>query len=57
MLLVVFHGVVVMDIEELQEDILAAYDTNPAISFCADSDNSKYSCWSVDDVGFIQIDQ
>jgi hypothetical protein len=58
MLPVVLRGVVAMDIEELQKDILAAYDTDPAVQyFCADSDNSKYSRWSVDNVGFIQIDQ
>jgi hypothetical protein len=28
MFLVVLHGVIAMDIKELQEDILAAYDTN-----------------------------
>jgi Integrase zinc binding domain len=45
-------------IEELQKDILAAYDTDPAVqSFRADSNNSKYSPWSVDDVGFVWIDQ
>jgi hypothetical protein len=54
MLLVVFCGFVAMDIEELQKDILAAYNTDPAVqSFHADSDNSKYLRWSVDDVGFI----
>jgi hypothetical protein len=58
MLPVVLHGIVTINIEELQKDILAAYDTDPAVqSFCADSDNSKYSCWSVDNVGFIWIDQ
>jgi hypothetical protein len=58
MLPIALHGVVAMDIEELQKNILAAYDTDPAVqSFHADSNNSKYSCWSVDDVGFVQIDQ
>jgi hypothetical protein len=58
MLLVALHGIVTMDIEELQKDILAAYDTDPAVqSFYADSDNSKYLCWSVDNVGFVWIDQ
>jgi hypothetical protein len=58
MLLVALCGIVTMDIEELQKDILAAYDTDPAIQFFhADSDNSKYSCWSVVNVGFVQIDQ
>jgi hypothetical protein len=58
MLPVVLHGVVAMNIEELQEDILAAYDTDPVIqSFCADPDSSKYFHWSVDNVGFIWIDQ
>jgi RNase H-like domain found in reverse transcriptase len=58
MLLVVLHGVVAMDIEKLQENILAAYDTDPAIqSFHADPNNSKYLHWSVDNVGFIWIDQ
>jgi hypothetical protein len=58
MLSVSLHGVVFINIEELQEDILAAYDTDPAIqSFYADPNNSKYSHWSVDNVGFIQINQ
>jgi hypothetical protein len=58
MLPVAFHGIITMDIEELQKDILIAYDTDPTVqSFCADSDNSKYLCWSVDDVGFVWINQ
>jgi RNase H-like domain found in reverse transcriptase/Reverse transcriptase (RNA-dependent DNA polymerase) len=58
MLLVALHGIFTMDIEELQKDILAAYDTDPAVqSFRADSDNSKYLCWSVDNVGFVWINQ
>jgi hypothetical protein len=58
MLLVVLCGVVVMDIEELQEDILTSYNTDPDVqSFCADPDNSKYPHWSVDNVGFVWIDQ
>jgi hypothetical protein len=37
MLLVVLCGVVAMDIKELLKDILAAYDTDPAVqSFHAD---------------------
>jgi hypothetical protein len=51
MLPVALHGIITMDIEELQKDILAAYNTDPAVqSFCADSDNSKYSRWSVDNL-------
>jgi hypothetical protein len=58
MLPVALHGIVTMDIEELQKDILAAYDTDPAVQyFCADSDNSKYLRWSVDDVVFIRVNQ
>jgi hypothetical protein len=58
MLPVALHGIITMDIEELQKDILSAYDASPAVqSFRADSDNSKYWCWSVDDVGFIRINQ
>jgi hypothetical protein len=58
MLLVALHGIITMDIEELQKNILTAYDTDPAVqSFCADSDNSKYLRWSVDNVGFVQINQ
>jgi hypothetical protein len=57
MLPVALHGIITMDIGELQKDILAAYDTDPAVqSFRADSDNSKYLHWSVDNVGFVQID-
>jgi RNase H-like domain found in reverse transcriptase len=51
MLLVALHGIITMNIEELQKDILAAYDTYPAVqSFHADSDNFKYLHWFVDDV-------
>jgi hypothetical protein len=58
MLLVALHGITTMDIEELQKDILTAYDTDPAVqSFRADSNNSKYLRWSVDNVGFVRIDQ
>jgi hypothetical protein len=58
MLLVALHGIITMNIEKLQKDILAAYDTDPAVqSFHADSNNSKYSRWSIDNVGFIWIDQ
>jgi RNase H-like domain found in reverse transcriptase len=56
MLLVALRGIITMDIEELQKDILAAYDTDPAVqSFRADSNNSKYLHWSVDNVEFVQI--
>jgi hypothetical protein len=58
MLPVALCGIITMNIEKLQKDILAAYDTDPAVqSFRADSDNSKYPCWSVDDVRFVWIDQ
>jgi hypothetical protein len=58
MLLIALHGIITMDIEELQKDILAAYNTDTAVqSFHADSDNSKYSCWSVDNVKFVRINQ
>ena len=57
MFLVVLCGVQAMDIE-LQKDIIAAYDIDPSVqSFCADPENTKYSQWSEDDVGFVQIDQ
>jgi hypothetical protein len=58
MLPVAICGIFTMDIEELQKDILVAYVTDPAVqSFHADSNNSKYLHWSVDDVGFVRIDQ
>jgi hypothetical protein len=58
MLSVALRGIITMDIEELQKDILTAYDTDPAVqSFHADSNNSKYLRWSVDDVRFIWINQ
>jgi Integrase zinc binding domain len=58
MLPVALHGIITMDIEELQKDILAAYDTDPAVqSFRAGSNNSKYLCWFVDNVGFVWIDE
>jgi hypothetical protein len=57
MLLVALRGIITMDIEEPQKNILAAYNTDPAVqSFHADSDNSKYLRWSVDNVAFVQID-
>jgi Integrase zinc binding domain len=58
MLPVALRGIFTMDIEELQKDMLAAFNTDPAVqSFHADSNNSKYLRWSVDDVGFVWIDQ
>jgi hypothetical protein len=58
MFLIALCGIITIDIEELQKDILSAYDTDPAVqSFRADSDNSKYLRCSVDDVGFARIDQ
>jgi hypothetical protein len=58
MLPVALRGIITMDIEELQKNILTAYDTDPAVqSFHADSNKSKYSRWSVDNVEFIRIDQ
>jgi hypothetical protein len=58
MLPVALRDIITMDIEELQKDILTAYDTDPAVqSFHADPDNSKYLHWSVDNVGFVRIDQ
>ena len=58
MFLAILHGVVAMNIEKLQKDILSAYDADPAVqSFHADPGNMRYSQWSEDDVGFIQIDQ
>jgi hypothetical protein len=58
MLLVALRGIITMDIEKLQKDILAAYDADLAVqSFHAGSDNSKYLHWSVDNVGFVWIDQ
>ena len=44
MFLAILHGVVAMDIEELQKNILSAYVTDPAVqSFCADPENTRYS--------------
>jgi Integrase zinc binding domain len=58
MLPAALRGIFTIDIEELQKDILTAYDTDPAVqSFCADPDNSKYLHWSVDNVGFVWINQ
>ena len=40
----ILHGVLAMDIEELQKDILSAYDTDPAVqSLWAGLDNTRYS--------------
>jgi RNase H-like domain found in reverse transcriptase len=58
MLPVALHGIITMDIEELRKDIPTAYDTDPAVqSFRADYNDSKYLRWSVDNVGFVWIDQ
>ena len=44
MFLAILHGVVAMDIEELQKDILSAYDTDPAVQFFhAAPKNMRYS--------------
>ena len=43
MFLAILHGVVAMDIEELQKDILSAYDAD-CYDFKLLSDNRLYSC-------------
>ena len=58
MLLTVLRGLAAMDMEELYKDILAAFDADPlAKSYLSDPDNTKYSRWSKDSQGFVQIDQ
>ena len=47
-----------MDVEQLNKDILSTLSTDPsAQSFKADSDNPKYSSWTMDLEGYVQIDQ
>ena len=54
----VLHGLVSLDVEELNKDILLALQADPlAQSYFADPDNSKYARWSKDSAGFVQIDQ
>ena len=54
----VLHGLVSLDVEELNKDILLALNTDPvAQSYFSDPDNPKYAQWSKDSAGFVRIDQ
>ena len=52
----VLHGLVSLDVEDLNKDILLALNTPVAQSYFADPDNPKYAQWSKYSAGFIQID-
>ena len=53
----VLRGVVAMDVEELDKDILSALSTDPlAQLYLTDPNNQKYTRWSKDSSGFVRID-
>ena len=53
----VLRGVVAMDLEGLNKDILSALSTDPFVQpYLADPTNPKFSRWSKDAVGLIRID-
>ena len=58
MLPIALRGITAMDIDKLNKEIISALDTDDlAQSYLADLNNTKYSQWLKDTLGFIQIDQ
>ena len=58
MLPTALHGVIAMDVNKLNKEIISALDTDEAVqSYVADITNTQYARWSKDTLGFVQIDE
>ena len=58
MLPTTLHGVIAMDVDKLNKEIISALDTDEAVqSYLADITNTQYARWSKDTLGFVQIDE
>ena len=52
------HGIIAMDVDKLNKEIISALDTDEAVqSYLADITNTQYAIWSKDTLGFIRIDE
>ena len=52
------RGVIAMDVNKLNKEIISALDTDEAVqSYLADSNKTHYARWSKDTLGFIRIDE
>ena len=51
-------GVIAMDVDKLNKEIISALDTDKAVQFyLADITNTQYARWSKDTLGFVRIDK
>ena len=51
-------GIIAMDVNKLNKEIISTLDTDEAVqSYLADITNTQYARWSKDTLGFIQIDE
>ena len=58
MLPTALHGVIAMDVDNLNKEIISTLDTDKAVqSYLADITNTQYARWSKDTLGLIQIDK
>ena len=52
----VLHGVIAMDLTQLNTEILSALDADPtAKSYLTDTNDPKYKNWSKDELGYVRI--
>ena len=52
------HGIIAMDVDKLNKEIISALHTDEAVlSYLADINKTQYGRWSKDTLGFIQIDK
>ena len=52
------RGVIAMDVDKLNKEIISALDTDKAVeSYLADITNTQYARWSKDTLGFVWIDE
>ena len=58
MLPTALRGIIAMDVNKLNKEIISALDTDKAVqSYLGDINNTQYARWSKDTLGFIQIDE
>ena len=52
------HGVIAMDVDKLNKEIISTLDTDKAVqSYLVDITNTQYARWSKDTLGFVWIDE
>jgi len=54
----ILHGIIAMDLAQLNMEILSTLDTDPTVKFyLTDTDNLKYKNWSKDVQGYVYINK